>query len=129
MIAAALPSDFTCSEGARELIHDCCKEFVQLLASEANEMTNSSEGGRGRINAAHLVGALKELGYERYLPDVDEIVEGEKADAKVRSTRVVAMSREWCCSCSKEDGNRARRSFDAHILFFCLARSAFCPRA
>ena len=85
LIAAALPSDFTCSEGARELIHDCCKEFVQLLASEANEMTNSSEGGRGRINATHLVDALKELGYERYLPDVDEIVEGEKADAKVRA--------------------------------------------
>jgi len=88
LISAALPSDHTCSDGAKDVIHDCCKEFVQLLASEANEMTaNGAESGRGRISAAHLVAALSQLGYDRYVPDANEIAEGEKADAKVRDER------------------------------------------
>ena len=66
-----------------------------------------AESGRERIDASHLVDAL---GYELFLPGADEIVEGEKANAKVSNTRAAALSREWCCTAGRKKTEIARNA-------------------
>lgn len=62
----------------RELIADCCSEFVQLLSSEANEICEKD--AKKTITPEHVLRALQQLGFERYFQEVAEDFEKTKAD-------------------------------------------------
>lgn len=57
VLSSSLRAEFVCSSSARDLLHECCKEMVQLLASEANEMCVQEK--KSRITPEHLCKALE----------------------------------------------------------------------
>lgn len=48
----------------RDLIAECCSEFVLAVSSEANEI--STKENKSTINADHVLQALRRLGFEAY---------------------------------------------------------------
>jgi down-regulator of transcription 1 len=77
-VAATL--DVRLTMDTRELIADCCSEFVQLLSSEANEICEKD--AKKTITPEHVLRALRQLGFERYFQEVAEDYERVKADDK-----------------------------------------------
>jgi len=65
LIKEALPSHLKCSPDARDLIMRCCKEFITMIAAEANEECDKVK--KKKIVADHLVQAFQNLGMAHYI--------------------------------------------------------------
>ncbi|XP_046631925.1 protein Dr1-like isoform X2 [Daphnia pulicaria] len=86
MIKEIVPSVRVANE-ARELILNCCSEFIHLLASEANEICTQQQ--KKTINAEHILG--DRLGFNDYRTDAEAVLKDCKAVAAKRrrqSTRL-----------------------------------------
>lgn len=59
------------SVDARDLLLNCCSEFIHLLASEASEISEKQQ--KKVISAEHVVEALKTLGFQEYIEDVKAV--------------------------------------------------------
>ncbi|PVV02668.1 hypothetical protein BB560_002874 [Smittium megazygosporum] len=70
LIGEMLPEDVTCAKDTRDLLIDCCNEFIHLVASEANEICEKDS--KKTIAPEHVLDALKELGFESYIKEVKE---------------------------------------------------------
>mmetsp|Transcript_36947 Transcript_36947/g.86315 ORF Transcript_36947/g.86315 Transcript_36947/m.86315 type:complete len:154 (-) Transcript_36947:200-661(-) len=64
LIKDVTPPDFKCSPDAQALLNECLSEFIQMLTAEANEQ--SSKEKKNTLSEAHVLSALKTLGFERY---------------------------------------------------------------
>lgn len=74
---------------SRELILNCCTEFIHLLSSEANEICNQKN--KKTISAEHILDALDKLGFNDFKRDaVNVLNDCKQAAAKRRrqSTRL-----------------------------------------
>lgn len=78
-----LPSDLTFAKESRDLLIDCCVEFIHLVSSEANEICERET--KKTISADHVVKALVELGFEDYVQEIKEIAVEHKEQQKVSS--------------------------------------------
>lgn len=67
----------------RELIAECCTEFVQLLSSEANDICEKDK--KKTITPEHVLRALRQLGLERFHQEVKDEYERAKSDDKLRA--------------------------------------------
>ncbi|CAG9814984.1 unnamed protein product [Phaedon cochleariae] len=88
MIKELVPSVRIANE-ARELILNCCTEFIHLLSSEANEICNQLH--KKTINAEHVLLALNRLGFCDYTAEAEAVLKDCKAVAAKRrrqSTRL-----------------------------------------
>ncbi|XP_045469987.1 protein Dr1 [Harmonia axyridis] len=88
MIKELVPSVRIANE-ARELILNCCTEFIHLLSSEANEICNQLH--KKTINAKHVLMALEKLGFADYQAEAEAVLKDCKAVAAKRrrqSTRL-----------------------------------------
>ncbi|EFA04416.1 protein Dr1 [Tribolium castaneum] len=88
MIKELVPSVRVANE-ARELILNCCTEFIHLLSSEANEICNRLD--KKTINAEHVLMALEKLGFGDYQTEAEAVLKDCKAVAAKRrrqSTRL-----------------------------------------
>lgn len=81
MIKELIPSVRVANE-SRELILNCCTEFIHLIASEANEICNQSR--KKTINAEHVLKALDSLGFGDYRADAEAVLQDCKAVAAKR---------------------------------------------
>jgi histone H3/H4 len=85
-----------CSNETRDLICECCVEFIQMVASESNEICN--KGNKKTISPEHVFEALKNLGYADYLEDVEEAYDTHKAEtarqAKISKKKDTGMTDE-----------------------------------
>ncbi|KAF9923486.1 negative cofactor 2 transcription regulator complex subunit ncb2 [Linnemannia zychae] len=57
LINEMMPEDITCAKDTRDLLIDCCVEFIHLLASEANDICEKET--KKTIAAEHVITALK----------------------------------------------------------------------
>ncbi|KAL2913702.1 negative cofactor 2 transcription regulator complex subunit ncb2 [Polyrhizophydium stewartii] len=57
LIQEILPADVSCAKETKDLLGDCCVEFIHLLSSEANEI--SERESRKTIAGEHVIAALK----------------------------------------------------------------------
>lgn len=74
---------------SRELILNCCTEFIHLISSEANEVCN--QRNKKTINAEHVLEALDRLGFKDYKQEAETVLNDCKAVAAKRrrqSTRL-----------------------------------------
>ncbi|XP_045582993.1 protein Dr1 isoform X1 [Procambarus clarkii] len=88
MIKELLPNVRVANE-ARELILNCCTEFIHLLSSEANEICNQQQ--KKTINAEHILMSLDKLGFGDYRADAEAVLKDCKAMAakkRRKSTRL-----------------------------------------
>jgi len=74
---------------SRELILNCCSEFIHLISSEANEVCN--QRSKKTINAEHVLEALDRLGFRDYKQEAEAVLHDCKEVAAKRrrqSTRL-----------------------------------------
>lgn len=69
---------------ARDLLIECCVEFITLISSEANEI--SEKEAKKTIACDHITKALEQLGFADYVPAVLEAAAEHKEVQKVCST-------------------------------------------
>jgi len=85
----------TFAKDARDLLIECCVEFVTLISTEANEI--SEKEAKKTIAVDHIEKALIELGFPDYVPDVLAVAEEFKDQQKV-GYDVVALSLSFLTS-------------------------------
>ncbi|KAI0173608.1 histone-fold-containing protein [Hypoxylon sp. FL1284] len=73
------------SKEARDLLIECCVEFITLVSSEANEI--SEKEAKKTIACDHITKALETLGFSDYVPAVLEAAAQHKETQKVREKR------------------------------------------
>ena len=61
-------STITFARDARELLIECCVEFITLISSEANEIAEKEQ--KKTIAIEHIDRALKDLGFPEYVKEV-----------------------------------------------------------
>ncbi|KAG9002824.1 negative cofactor 2 transcription regulator complex subunit ncb2 [Tulasnella sp. JGI-2019a] len=85
-IQELLPPELTCSKETRDLIIECCVEFIHMISTEANDICEKES--RKTISPEHVVGALKLLGFEDYLEEVQDVLKEHKQQLKDREKKV-----------------------------------------
>jgi len=83
LISELLPSELTFAKESRDLLIDCCVEFIHLVSSEANEICERET--KKTISADHVVKALVELGFEDYVQEIQDIAVEHKEQQKVNN--------------------------------------------
>lgn len=83
IITEILPpsSGQTFAKDARDLLMECCVEFITLISSEANDI--SEKEAKKTIACEHVERALKDLGFGDYVEDVLAVAEDHKEALKV----------------------------------------------
>src|SRR2546423_12385178 len=66
---------------ARDLLIECCVEFVTLISTEANDI--SEKEAKKTIAVDHIEKALTELGFADYVPEVLAVADEFKDQQKV----------------------------------------------
>ncbi|XP_040570409.1 protein Dr1 [Lepeophtheirus salmonis] len=88
MIKELLPNVRVANE-ARELILNCCTEFIHLLSSESNDICNQQQ--KKTISADHVLSALETLGFGDFKKEAEEVLNECKdvaAKRRKQSTRL-----------------------------------------
>lgn len=75
---------------ARELIAQCCTEFIHLLASEANDICAKQQ--KKTINPEHVLKALESLGFSEYIDEAQAVFEESKATQAQRKRMATKLA-------------------------------------
>ncbi|KAF4574767.1 negative cofactor 2 transcription regulator complex subunit ncb2 [Pleurotus pulmonarius] len=86
MIAELLPEDVTCAKETRDLVIECCVEFIHLISSEANEICEQES--KKTIAPEHIISALKRLGFDKFTAEVEDVLKDHKQQQKDREKKV-----------------------------------------
>ncbi|THH33772.1 hypothetical protein EUX98_g384 [Antrodiella citrinella] len=86
MIAELLPNDVACAKETRDLVIECCVEFIHLISSEANEICEQES--KKTIAPEHIIAALKRLGFETFTEEVEDVLKDHKQQVKEREKKV-----------------------------------------
>jgi len=86
MITELLPSDVVCAKETRDLVIECCVEFIHLISSEANEICEQES--KKTIAPEHIIGALKRLGFDSFTAEVEDVLKDHKQQQKDREKKV-----------------------------------------
>ncbi|KAH8154162.1 uncharacterized protein LAJ45_01930 [Morchella importuna] len=83
IISEILPYDLAFAKDARDLLIDCCVEFITLISSEANEIAERE--AKKTIAAEHVIRALRDLGFEEYIDQIQNVAQEHKEHQKQQS--------------------------------------------
>lgn len=81
IIQEILPPELAFAKDARDLLIECCVEFVTLISSEANEIAERE--AKKTIGADHIQNALIDLGFNEYIDQIKEAADEHKETQKV----------------------------------------------
>lgn len=83
IVSEILPPSSGCvfAKEARDLLIECCVEFITLISSEANEI--SEKEAKKTIACDHITKALEQLGFSDYVPAVLEAAQEHKEVQRV----------------------------------------------
>lgn len=65
----------------RDLLIECCVEFITMLSSEANEI--AEKDAKKTIACEHITKALEDLGFGEYIPSLHDVAESFKTSQVV----------------------------------------------
>ena len=71
----------TFAKDSRDLLIECCVEFITLISSEANEI--AEKDAKKTIACEHVKAALEELGFGDYVPAILEVAQDYKKQQQV----------------------------------------------
>lgn len=80
LIKEFLPNDIGCIKETRQVLMNCCIEFIHLVTSEANETCEKQ--GKKTINGEHIIAALQELGFDDFVAPIQATFEEFKNQSK-----------------------------------------------
>ncbi|KAI0996322.1 hypothetical protein K3495_g11858 [Podosphaera aphanis] len=73
------------TKDARDLLIECCVEFITLISSEANEI--SEKESKKTIACEHITKALEQLGFGDYIPAIMDVAMEHKEQLKGREKK------------------------------------------
>ncbi|KAL9625701.1 MAG: hypothetical protein Q9160_000020 [Pyrenula sp. 1 TL-2023] len=87
IVSEILPqsSGVSFNRDARDLLIECCVEFITLLSSEANDISEKEQ--KKTIAVEHIEKALTDLGFSDYVPDVLAVADEFKDQQKTREKK------------------------------------------
>lgn len=86
MITELLPNDMSCTKETRDLVIECCVEFIHLISSEANEICEQES--KKTIAPEHIINALKRLGFDTFQNEVEDVLKDHKQQQKDKEKKV-----------------------------------------
>ncbi|KAK5954947.1 negative cofactor 2 transcription regulator complex subunit ncb2 [Knufia fluminis] len=86
---ASLGEDMAFTKGARDLLIQCSMEFLRMLSSEANDI--SEKESKKTIAVEHVEQALKDLGFPDYIEGIKGVVGEWKQVQTKRTNRTEKM--------------------------------------
>ncbi|KAI9805520.1 MAG: hypothetical protein M1825_000771 [Sarcosagium campestre] len=91
IITEILPasSGLTFAKDARDLLIECCVEFITLISSEANEIAEKE--AKKTIACEHVTKALQDLGFQDYVQEVLDVANEHKEQQKTREKKQSKM--------------------------------------
>ncbi|GAA5925847.1 uncharacterized protein JCM15063_005140 [Sporobolomyces koalae] len=97
LIQELLPEGFIATKEVKDLMAECCKEFVLAVSSEANEICDKES--KKTMLPDHILAALKALGFEDFVDGVSDVLKDHKELAKDErkkkaSKKATGMSQE-----------------------------------
>jgi histone H3/H4 len=87
------------SKEARDLLIECCVEFITLISSEANEI--SEKEAKKTIACDHITKALEQLGFADYVPAVLEAAAEHKEVQKVGDDSALLKTQTAANTCNR----------------------------
>eukprot|EP00698_Gefionella_okellyi_P005106 TRINITY_DN14687_c0_g1_i1.p1 TRINITY_DN14687_c0_g1~~TRINITY_DN14687_c0_g1_i1.p1 ORF type:complete len:143 (-),score=30.84 TRINITY_DN14687_c0_g1_i1:518-946(-) len=78
LIKEMLPEDMRCANETRDLLLECCVEFIHMVSSEASTICEKSQ--KKTISPEHILAALKTLGFEQYIDEVTQVYDKHKME-------------------------------------------------
>jgi len=75
----------TFAKDSRDLLIECCVEFITMISSEANEI--AEKDAKKTIACEHITKALEELGFGEYVPDLLEVAGSFKQSQQQREKK------------------------------------------
>ena len=72
----------TFAKDSRDLLIECCVEFITLISSEANEI--AEKDAKKTIACEHVKAALEELDFGDYVPAILEVAQDYKKQQQAR---------------------------------------------
>lgn len=104
------------AKDARDLLIECCVEFITLISSEANEI--SEKEAKKTIACDHITKALEQLGFADYVPAVLEAAAEHKEVQKVclhpLSEARGGRANVVCAPGTGEEGEQVRQQRHLH---------------
>ncbi|KAF5829419.1 histone-fold-containing protein [Dunaliella salina] len=100
-----------------EMIVDCCTEFIQLVSSEANEVSTREK--KQTIGPEHVLKALKELDFEEFVGDVQSAWDQFKEESKVGHANRANLRRTG----ADREGLTAEQQIELQQQMFAAARA------
>ncbi|KAJ3088342.1 negative cofactor 2 transcription regulator complex subunit ncb2 [Quaeritorhiza haematococci] len=82
LIQEMMPADITCAKETRDVLADCCV---------ANEICEKE--AKKTIAGEHVIGALKTLGFEEYIPEITSVFNDHQAQMKDREKRASKLDK------------------------------------
>ena len=89
MIQECLPSSLSCPKETKDLIGECCLEFIHLISSESTEICEKEL--KKTITGDHVISALKSLGFEDYIDRVKEAFQEHSKSVKDREKKTFRL--------------------------------------
>ncbi|KZS97998.1 histone-fold-containing protein [Sistotremastrum niveocremeum HHB9708] len=86
LISELLPKDIGCAKETRDLVIECCVEFIHMISTEANEICERES--KKTIAPEHILHALKSLGFETFLDEVEDVLKDHKIQQREREKKV-----------------------------------------
>lgn len=71
----------TFAKETRDLLIECCVEFITMISAEANEIAEKE--AKKTIACEHITKALEELGFSEYVPELLKVAENFRNQAAV----------------------------------------------
>ena len=106
-------SSISFARDARDLLIDCCVEFITLISSEANEIAERE--AKKTIATEHIDKALKELGFPEYVGEVLASAGEMKESLKVSSYTPAFGKREPIIPRSEDCGTLIYKSLKKRL--------------
>ena len=89
--------NMTFAKEARDLLIECCVEFITMLSTEANEI--AEKDAKKTIACEHITKALQDLGFGEYVPELMLVADSFKTSQAVCAlTEIKLVSYADCSS-------------------------------
>lgn len=116
LVTDMLPADLSFAKESRDLLIECCVQFVHMISSEANEVCEKDS--KKTIAPEHVIKALQELGFQDYISEIEAVVQDHKSQQKAREKKVSkfeqsGLTQEELLAQQQELLNRSRDKFQS----------------
>lgn len=86
IVSEIIPSDLAFAKDTRDVLIECCIEFIMMLSTESNEIAEKES--KKTIAPEHVIKALQELGFIDYIDPIKDLIVEHKEALKSREKKV-----------------------------------------